>query len=68
MSGSVTIHLLGINSEFTESRSNSTRFKLVSGAHIRFEQITTSLCYLRISPCVILEVGGKYHAGLFFFV
>ena len=36
--GSVTIHLLGINTECTEFQSNSTGFKSVSGADIRFEQ------------------------------
>ena len=39
ISGSVTIHLLGINTESTEFQPNSTGFKLVSGADIRLEQI-----------------------------
>ena len=39
ISGGVTMHLLGINTEFTEFRQNSTGLKLVSGADIRFEQI-----------------------------
>ena len=39
--GSVTIHLLCINTEFTEFQPNSTVFELVPGADIRFEQIKT---------------------------
>ena len=39
ISGSVTIHLLGINTESIEFQPNSTGFKLVSGADIRLEQI-----------------------------
>ena len=42
ISGSVTIHLLGINIESTEFQPNSAGFKLVSGANIRFEQIKTT--------------------------
>ena len=38
---SVTIHLLGSNSESTEFQSNSKGFELVSGIDIRFEQIKT---------------------------
>ena len=39
ISGSVTIHLLGSNTESAELQPNPTGFKLVSGADIRFEQI-----------------------------
>ena len=65
-SGSITIHLLDINTESTEFQPNSTGFKLVSGADIRFEQMKTT-CDLRIYQCDILEVGGKDHTILFFF-
>ena len=47
-SGSVTIHLLGINTECTEFQPNSTGFELVSGADMRFEQIKMTYCDLRI--------------------
>ena len=45
VSGSAMIHLLdllGINNESTDFQPNSTGFKLVSGADIRFEQIKTT--------------------------
>ena len=59
ISGGVTIYLLHINTESTEFQPNSTGFKLVSSADIRFEQIKTTKCDQRIYPCDILEVGGK---------
>ena len=65
--GSVTIHLLGINTESTEFQPNSTGFRLVSGADIRFEQIKTT-CDLRNVQVEILEAGSKYDKVLFFFV
>ena len=68
ISSSVTIHLLGVNTESAEFQTNSTEFKLVSGYDIRFEQIKTILCVQGICPCFILEVGGKDHNVLFFFV
>ena len=68
ISGSVTIHLLGINTESTEFQSSFTRFKLVSGANIRFKQFKTTEFDLRTCPCHILEVGGKDLNVLFFFV
>ena len=52
ISGSVTIYFLGSNTESTEFWPNSTGFKLVSGIDIRFEQIKTKKCDLRIYPCV----------------
>ena len=39
---SYTTHLLGINTKSTEFQPNSTGFKLVCGADIRFEQIKTA--------------------------
>ena len=47
-SGSVTIHLLGSNTESTKFQPNSTGFKLVSGVDIRFEQIKSTESDLRI--------------------
>ena len=42
ISGSVTIHLLGSNTESTRFQPNYTEFKLVSGVDIRFEQIKST--------------------------
>ena len=42
ISDSVTIHLLGINTESTVFQPNFTGFKLVSGPNIWFEQIKTT--------------------------
>ena len=53
------IHLLFVNTESTEFHPNYTGFKLASGANIRFEQIKTTSCDLRICPCDVLQVGGK---------
>ena len=66
--GSVTIHLLGINTESTEFQSNFTRFKLVSGAGIRFEQFKMTQYDLRSSLRDNIEVAGKDLNFLFFFV
>ena len=68
ISGNVTMHLLGINTEFTEFQPNSTEFKLESGVDVRVERIKTTWCDLRIFPCDILEVSGKDHNVSFFFV
>ena len=40
--GRTKIHLLGINTKSIEFQSNSTRFKLVSGVDIIFEQFKTT--------------------------
>ena len=42
ISGSVAIHLLGMNTESSEFQPNSTGFKLVSCADIKFEQMKTT--------------------------
>ena len=42
ISGSVTMHLLVINTESAEFQLNSTGLQLVSGADIRFEQMKTT--------------------------
>ena len=56
-SGSVTIHLLGMNTECTEFQPNSTGFELVSGADMRFEQIKTTMWSRNLCLCDISEVG-----------
>ena len=68
ISGSVKIHLLGINTESTEIQLNLSGLKLVLGADTRFEQIKVTQCDLRICPCEVLEVGGKGNTVLFFFL
>ena len=40
ISGSVTIDLSSINTEYTEFQPNSTGITLMSGVNIRFEEIT----------------------------
>ena len=42
ISGSVTVHLLGTNTEHNEFLPNSRGFKLYSGVDIRFEQIKST--------------------------
>ena len=55
ISGSVTIHSLGINTEATEFQLNSAEFKWVYRIDIRLEQIKTTYCDLRICPLSLFK-------------
>ena len=67
ISGSVTIHSLKINTESAKLQSNSTKFKLASGIDIRFEQIKTTSCELRIYTCIHSACLIAKEFGLLFY-
>ena len=56
---------MGNNTESTEPKPNSSGFKLVSGADIRFGQIKPTTYYLRIYAYEISEVGGMVNSVYF---
>lgn len=59
-------NLMGIITESIDFQSNSARFRLLSGADIRFEQFKTTRCDLGAFPCDLLEVGCKDLNAFFF--